>query len=94
MTVRGVMTLENWTLKSPALEGVVLRYGQLYGPGAHSDTQSGSAPVHVDAAAYAAQLAIDHGQPGIFSIAQPNPHVRTDKARAELGWNADFRSSA
>lgn len=94
ITVRGVIALENWTLKSPPLEGVVLRYGQLYGPGAHSDTPSGSAPVHVDAAAYAALLAVDHGQPGIFNIAQPNPHARTDKARAELGWNADFRGSA
>jgi nucleoside-diphosphate-sugar epimerase len=91
ITVRGVIALEDWTLNSQPLEGIVLRYGQLYGPGTHSDTPSNSAPVHVDAAAYAALLAIDHGKPGAYNIAQSNPHVRTDKARAEMGWDADFR---
>jgi nucleoside-diphosphate-sugar epimerase len=91
VTVAGVVALENWTLNSPPLEGIVLRYGQLYGPGTHSDTPSNSAPVHVDAAAHAALLAIDHGKPGAFNIAQANPHVATGKARAELGWSADFR---
>jgi nucleoside-diphosphate-sugar epimerase len=49
------------------------------------------APVHVDAAAYAALLAIDHGTPGIYNVAQPNAYVTTTKATEELGWNADFR---
>jgi nucleoside-diphosphate-sugar epimerase len=53
---------------------------------------SASAPVHVDAAAYAALLAIDRGAPGIFNIAQPNAHVMTGKAIEELGWSADFRA--
>jgi nucleoside-diphosphate-sugar epimerase len=91
VTVRGVIALENLTLKSPPLEGVVLRYGQLYGPGTHSAQPSNSTPIHVDAAAYAALLAIDHGEPGIYNIAQPNRHVATEKARAVLGWTADFR---
>jgi hypothetical protein len=47
--------------------------------------------VHVDAAAYAALLAIDHGEPGVFNIADLNDEVSTVKARAELGWRADFR---
>lgn len=92
ITVRGVIALEDWTLKSSPLEGVVLRYGQIYGPGTHSDMPSSLVPVHVDAAAFAAVLAIDHGRPGVFNIAQPNVHVATEKARVELQWNAEFRS--
>ena len=51
----------------------------------------GIAPLHVDAAAYAALMAIDHGDPGIYNIAQSNGHVTTEKARVELGWTPDFR---
>jgi nucleoside-diphosphate-sugar epimerase len=94
INVQGVIALEDLTLKSPPLEGVVLRYGQLYGPGTASDQPSNSAPIHVDAAAYAALLAIDHGAPGIYNIAQSNRHVATEKARAELGWTPDFRLPA
>jgi nucleoside-diphosphate-sugar epimerase len=90
-TVRGVIALEDWVLKSPPLEGLVLRCGQLYGPGTHSDKPSNFVPVHVDAAAYAAVLAIDRGQPGTYNIAQPNVHIATGKAQTELGWNPDFR---
>jgi hypothetical protein len=44
----------------------------------------------VDAAAHAALLAIDHGA-GAYNIAAPNGYAATEKARAELGWSADFR---
>ena len=47
--------------------------------------------VHVDAAAYAALLAIDHGDPGVFNIADPSDEAATHKATAALGWRADFR---
>lgn len=90
ITMRGVIALERLTLTSPPLEGVVLRYGWLYGPGTHSDQPSEFAPVHVDAAAHAALLAIDHGA-GAYNIAAPNGYAATEKARAELGWSADFR---
>jgi nucleoside-diphosphate-sugar epimerase len=33
INMQGVIALEDLTFKSPPLEGVVLRYGQLYGPG-------------------------------------------------------------
>jgi nucleoside-diphosphate-sugar epimerase len=91
ITVRGVIALEDLTLKSPRLTGVVLRYGQLYGPGTHSDRPSNLAPVHVDAAAFAALLAVDRGVSGAFNIAQTNWYITTEKARAELGWTAEFR---
>ena len=57
------------------------------GPEPHAD----HAPVHVDAAAYAALLTVECGAPGVYNIAQRNGHVATDKARAELGWSDDFR---
>jgi nucleoside-diphosphate-sugar epimerase len=91
ISVRGAIALETLTLNSPPLEGVVLRYGQLYGPGTHADKPSDQAPVHVDAAAYAALLAVDRGKPGLYNVAQPNKYARTDRVRAELGWNPDFR---
>lgn len=91
ITVRGVIALEDQVLASPPLDGIVLRYGRLYGPGTHSAVPSASAPVHVDAAAYAAVLAIDRGRPGAYNIAQPNKHIATEKGLMELGWDAAFR---
>jgi nucleoside-diphosphate-sugar epimerase len=94
VSVRGVAALESWTLSSPPLAGVVLRYGQIHGPGTGADAPRGPVPLHVDAAAYAALLAVERGAPGVFNVAEPNAHVATEKARAELGWNADFRLPA
>jgi nucleoside-diphosphate-sugar epimerase len=86
-----VAALEDSVLNSPPLEGLVLRYGHLYGPGTGADAPRGASPLHVDAAAYAALLAIDKGSPGIFNIAESNPHIATEKARDTLGWRSDFR---
>jgi nucleoside-diphosphate-sugar epimerase len=91
VTVRGVAALERWTLQSPPLAGTVLRYGQLYGPGTGADAPAGAMPVHVDAAAHAAVLAIERDATGIFNIAEPNAHVSTQMAVTQLGWRADFR---
>ncbi|MBN9259191.1 MULTISPECIES: NAD(P)-dependent oxidoreductase [unclassified Mesorhizobium] len=94
ITVGGVIALETAVLGTPRLEGIVLRYGNLYGLGTGADAPGGAAPVHVDAAAHAALLAIDHGKPGAFNVAEPNAHVSTRKAVAELGWSAGFRLPA
>jgi nucleoside-diphosphate-sugar epimerase len=91
VSVRGVAALERWTASEPRLAGVVLRYGQLYGPGTGTDAATGSMPLHVDAAAFAALLAVEREATGIFNIAEANAHVATDKARRELGWRAEFR---
>jgi len=88
ISVRGVAALERAVLDGP-LEGIVLRYGQLYGPGTGTDAATGKSPVHVEAAARAALLAIDRGARGVYNIAESNPHVSTEKARTELGWHAD-----
>jgi nucleoside-diphosphate-sugar epimerase len=94
VSVGGVATLERLTLNSPPIEGVVLRYGQLYGPGTGSETPTGSAPVHVDAAAWAALLAIERARPGAYNIAEANRYVSTEKARRELDWDPEFRLSS
>lgn len=91
VTLAGVAALETQTLRSPPLDGIVLRYGQLYGPGTGSDEARGQAPLHVDAAAYAAFLAIDRGTPGFYNIAEPNDLIATGKAHRELGFDAGFR---
>jgi nucleoside-diphosphate-sugar epimerase len=83
--------LERLTLASPPLQGIVLRYGQIYGPGTGRDAPAGSAPLHVDAAAHAALLAIERGTAGIFNIAEDSGFVSIAKARRDLGWEPGFR---
>jgi nucleoside-diphosphate-sugar epimerase len=94
VSVGGVAALETWTLNAASLAGVVLRYGHIYGPGTGADGPTDPISLHVDAAAYAALLAIETGAQGIFNIAEPNKHVATDKAHAALGWNPDVRLPA
>jgi nucleoside-diphosphate-sugar epimerase len=91
LTVEGVLALEQLTLQSPPLRGIVLRYGRFYGPGTWSDRASGNVPVHVDAAAHAALLALQSEQRGIFNIAEERGLVSTAKARRELGWQSGYR---
>jgi len=90
ITADGVATLERLTIASPPIEGVVLRYGHLYGPG--TGAEAGEIPsLHVDAAAAAALLAIEKAPSGIYNIAEPNQYLSTDKARRELGFDPSFR---
>ncbi len=88
--IGGVVPLEKAVLNAAPVEGVVLRYGQFYGPGTWSDKPGGPSSVHVEAAAHAALLAIDRGSPGLYNVAEPGGEVASDKAAA-LGWRADFR---
>jgi nucleoside-diphosphate-sugar epimerase len=87
ITVGGVNALEHLVLHSPPLLGTILRYGQLYGPGTGVDVPRSSAPLHVDAAAYAALLAVQHEAYGIYNIAERDSDVLTEKARLELEWH-------
>lgn len=91
ITLSGIVPLEGAILDQAAFEGIILRYGQLYGPGTWSDEPSGPAPLHVEAAAYAALLAVDHGGPGAYNFADPGGALAIDKALRELGWRPDFR---
>ena len=90
ITVAGVATLERITISSPPIDGVVLRYGHLYGPGTGTNTAEAPA-LHVDAAASAALLAIEKARRGIYNIAEPSGYLSTEKARRELGFDASVR---
>jgi nucleoside-diphosphate-sugar epimerase len=90
VTARGVQALEDAVLKAPGIEGIVLRYGRLYGPGTWN-TPNARAPLHVDAAAHAALLALTAGAPGIYNIAEDDGAVSIGKARRELGFDPGFR---
>ena len=87
ISVGGVAALEQQVLSEPALNGIVLRYGQLYGPGTGTDEPTGTSPVHVEAAARAALLALQTEQSGIFNITQDSPTVSNEKAKRILGWS-------
>ena len=90
-TSKAVASLEQQVLEAP-FEGIVLRYGLLYGPGTGFDQAVPDfPPVHVDAAAKAASLAIDHGTPGIYNVAEETGIVNSKKAIDLLEWNAAFR---
>ncbi len=86
-----VAALERETLGTPSFAGVVLRYGRFYGPETGTDAPPEEIPLHVDAAAHAALLAVEKNASGIFNIAEPNPHITTDKAVRELGFDPGFR---
>jgi nucleoside-diphosphate-sugar epimerase len=90
VTARGVRALEAAVLNTPGIDGIVLRYGRLYGPGTWN-TPNARAPLHVDAAAHAALLAVTHGAPGIYNVAEDDGAVAVDKARKELGFDPGFR---
>ena len=92
LTSRGVRALEDTALKTPGIEGIVLRYGRLYGPGTWFEAAQGRGPLHVDAAAQAALLAVTRGSsPGVYNIAEDDGAVSIDKARKELGFDPGFR---
>ncbi|MGH8180345.1 MAG: NAD-dependent epimerase/dehydratase family protein [Steroidobacteraceae bacterium] len=93
LTARGIASLESQTLGG-LFEGVVLRYGRLYGPGTGFDTPPAGGPLHVDAAADAARRAVTRGGPGIYNVAEEDGTVSSAKAARELGWRHDFRIHA
>jgi nucleoside-diphosphate-sugar epimerase len=89
VSARGVASLERQVLEAP-LDGVVLRYGRLYGPGTGFEAPPAGGPLHVDAAADAARRALTRGR-GVYNIAEDDGSVLSQKARDDLGWRADFR---
>ena len=92
VTGRGVRALEGAVLNASGIDGIVLRYGRLYGPGTWN-TPNARAPLHVDAAAHAALLALTRGEPGIYNIAEEDGAVAIDRARKDLGFDPAFRLS-
>ena len=89
-TVDGVIALEQATLELP--EGIVLRYGYLYGPGTWYPNEKRAKPaLHVDAAAQAALLTVSKGKHGIYNIAEDDGVISSEKAKHDLGFDAEFR---
>ena len=91
VTVKGVADMEHQVLAAPGIEGIVLRYGLLYGPGTWYETPDRKPGLHVDAAAQAAVLAVSCGGRGVYNIADDDEAVSIAKARAELGFDPTFR---
>lgn len=85
VTGRGVASLERQVMAAP-LEGIVLRYGSLYGPGTGFHTPTRPGPLHVEDAADAARVAVRSGPSGIYNIAEDDGTVSIGKARRLLGW--------
>jgi nucleoside-diphosphate-sugar epimerase len=90
VSAAGVIALEQLTLSSPPVAGVVLRYGHLYGPATGFDRADAPA-VHVDAAAHAALLAIEKARSGIYNIAERCGYLAIEKAERGLGFDPAFR---
>jgi nucleoside-diphosphate-sugar epimerase len=93
VTVNGVIALERQVLGINESGGIgaVLRYGALYGPGTGRDTAQGASPLHVDAAAWAALLAVQRAKRGTFNIAEDGAEVSSEKAKRELDWRPNMR---
>ncbi len=90
-TAKAVASLESQVLNAD-FEGVILRYGLLYGEGTGIPTPlEGMPPVQVDAAAHAAFLAMQDSINGIFNITEQNPQVSSAKAVTALGWSPEYR---
>jgi nucleoside-diphosphate-sugar epimerase len=93
VTVKGAADMEQQVLCASGLDGIVLRYGLLYGPGTWREASSGQKPaLHVDAAAHAALLAMTRGAAGIYNIADDDGAVSIAKARAELGFDPRYHA--
>lgn len=89
-TGRGVAMLEHQVLGAP-ITGIVLRYGRFYGPGTGGRLERQACPVHVEAAAEAARLALTRGSAGVYNVAEDDGSVSIRRAREELGWDPAFR---
>lgn len=90
INARGVKNLEDHVLGSQ-LDGIALRYGRLYGAGTGFDIPNFASPLHVEAAAQAAKLALYYGRTGIYNLAEDDGTLDCTKAIVELGFDPQFR---
>jgi nucleoside-diphosphate-sugar epimerase len=89
-TAEGVRNLERQVVES-GVEGIVLRYGLLYGPKTGFDAPIAPASVHVEAAAKAAEIAVTKGQAGIYNVAEADESLSSEKAIKAFDWNPGWR---
>lgn len=86
LVLPGIIELERLVTQTPGFEGIVLRYGFLYGPGTVSDSPGEGPTVHVAAAARCAALAVHRGSAGIYNVVDDGGGVSNRLARDLLGW--------
>jgi nucleoside-diphosphate-sugar epimerase len=91
VTIAGVAALEDVVINTPGIQGIVLRYGRLYGPGTWFEKPGSAGALTCAAAAHAALLALSRGAPGIYNIAEDDGEFAIDKARRELGFDPAFK---
>lgn len=89
-TARVVASLERQVLEAP-VEGIILRYGKLHGPGTSFSEPPRGGAVDFDAAADAARRAVIEGKEGIYNIADEDGSVSTAEAAIALDWSPKFR---
>lgn len=85
-TAEGVRHLEKQVIES-GVEGIVLRYGLLYGPKTGFDKPIAPASVHVEAAAKAALVVVTEGTSGIYNITEADESISCEKAIKAFNWN-------
>ena len=91
MSISGVIALEDAVLNTPGVDGIVLRYGRLYGPGTWFEKPGSAGALTTDAAAQAALLAVTKGAPGLYNVAEDDGEFSIEKARTALGFDPKFR---
>ncbi len=91
LTSRAIASLEKQVTNAPFI-GVVLRNGLLYGEGTGFDAPVDFVPpLHVDAAAHAAFLAINSKESVIYNVSDDDKRLSTKKIKSALGWSQDYR---
>jgi nucleoside-diphosphate-sugar epimerase len=86
LTLPGILELERLVTGTAGFDGIVLRYGYVYGPGTGRDAPGRGPTVEVAAAARAAALAVTRGPAGIYNIVDDGGTVSNHLAREALGW--------
>jgi nucleoside-diphosphate-sugar epimerase len=86
LVLPGILELERLVTQTAGFEGIVLRYGFLYGPGTASERPGTGPTVHVAEAARACALAIERGSAGIYNVVDDGGAVSNALAREVLGW--------
>lgn len=90
-TSKAVASLEEQVLNAPFV-GIVLRNGLLYGNGTGFENPVDFVPpVHVEAAAHVAFLAINCITNNIYNISDVDSRISIQRAKTELEWNPDYR---
>lgn len=90
-TSKAVASLEEQVINGSFI-GIVLRNGLFYGSGTGFDNPVEFLPaVHVEAAAYAALLAINCGENAIYNIGDDDERLSSNKAKRDLDWSPEYR---